>query len=196
MSIKKTILDKEELVYAILWFIAAVACAFFIILPAKQAKNATQNYDDYIGVTYTFKSSEFVHKYKHNDYYVITVEEEEKPLQIPEIYLSAVNKKNLAALAHGDTVQCYVEPNSNTNYAYSIVEMYRNNTPIITLEDHNANGIANATVGLIFIPILSIALLSMSIYHVVKFIKSRRDITSATGLCFLRLFVIGNAYPT
>ena len=172
MSIKKTILDKEELVYAILWFIAAVACALFIIIPAKQAKKAAQKHDDYISVTYTFRSSEYVHKYRNN-YYLITVEEEEKPLQIPDIYISAVNKNNLAALSSGDTVHCYVEHNSNKDYSYSIVEMYRDSTPIITLEDHNANGITNATVGLIFIPILSIALLSMSIYHVVKFIKNR-----------------------
>ena len=173
MSIKEKILGKEELVYAALWFIAAVACALFIIIPARQAKKATQKYDDYISVTYTFQSSEYIHQYKNNNYYLITVKEEEKPLQIPDIYLSAVNKKNLAALNSGDTVQCYVEPNSNTDYSYSIVEMYRDSTPIITLEDHNANGITNATIGLIFIPILSIALLSMSIYHVVIFFKTR-----------------------
>ena len=40
MPIKISILDKEELVYAILWFIAALAFALLIIIPVKQLKNA------------------------------------------------------------------------------------------------------------------------------------------------------------
>ena len=172
MSIKISILDKEELVYAILWFIAALVFALLIIIPVKQLKNATKNYDDYIKVTYTFQSSEYVNRYK-NTYYLITVEEEKKPLQTPEIYLSAVNKNNLSALSAGDRIQCYVEPCDSSDYSYYLVEMYKGSTAIMTMKDHNSKGKTNAVVGLIFLPILSTMLLSMSIYHVVKFIKER-----------------------
>ena len=161
-----------KLIVAVILLAVSICFGVFIIVPVGQYRGSFIEHEDLTCVIYTYKSSKYCRMYR-NQYYEINVNEEEKPLYVPEIYLPALNKKNLSALESGDIIQCYVKPCKQDAYAYELVEMNNGDTSVMSLRDFNAAGRRNAIIGFVVVPIISVTVLVCSIVYFVRYIKRK-----------------------
>lgn len=163
-----------KLIAAIVLFVIGVAIGLCLIIAVGQYREHTLEYDDLISVDYTFERSEY-YSYRRNEHYEIFVTEEEKPLRISSVYLSAVDEEKLASLVRGDRIACLGKESANSDFRYEAVQIVCGDTAVMTMESYRAAGVRNSVVGLIVISVFSLAMFSGALVYFVAYLKSKGD---------------------
>lgn len=162
------------LLSTILTLLFSIAFGLLMIVITNQHKDAGKGYDFYSIRTYTYVSSKKVKRYKSGSIYEINVTEEDKPLIVYNIAAPAVDNKLLSSLNEGDAITVYINTEKQMDeYSYEVVEIKSEGNIILSLSDHQKREKNNALAGYVVIPILSLMMLGVSIYFLVKFIKEK-----------------------
>lgn len=160
------------LLSTILTLLFSIAFGLLMIVINNQHKNAMKGYDSYSIRTYTYVSSKKVKRYKSGSIYEIIVIEEDKPLIVYNIAAPAVDNKLLSSLNEGEAINVYINTEKQMDeYSYEVVDIKYGDNIILSLAEHQKRGKNNALAGYIFVPLLSLMMLGVSIYFLVKFIK-------------------------
>ena len=160
------------LLSTILTLLFSTAFGLLMIVINNQHKNAVKGYDSYSIRTYTYVISKKVKRYKSGSIYEIIVIEEDKPLIVYNIAAPAVDNKLLSSLNEGEAINVYINTEKQMDeYSYEVVDIKYGDNIILSLAEHQKRGKNNALAGYIFVPLLSLMMLGVSIYFLVKFIK-------------------------
>ena len=152
--------------------VGLVGASFFIILTFVSLCMYNQKpltYNDVEYKEFTFEYFETKTVGKSGQAYAIYVKEEKQPLIIDSITASYGIRQKLYNINEGDTISCYVKPNSGV-YSYTIVELKHSET-IFSLDYHNEQHNRNGLIGIIAMPIFASASLVMTIVFAIKYKK-------------------------
>ena len=165
-------LPRKTQHYIAAWFLAAVS-AFLILLLVESALNIPllhATHEDFPRREYTFVSLRINEDPEDaRRTYLLTVEEEDLPLRIPDLMDSPQLRSRLEAFEAGDRFYCYVDENSASLEAvemgvYTYVAFY-------TLEEYQAE-LAVSLYSLL--PIGGVLLALSAGFSVWFFVKARR----------------------
>ena len=139
----------------------------FVSLSIYNQKSLT--YSDVEYKEFTFEYYEEKSVGKSGRCYHMYVKEEKLPLIIDSVIASYDMRQKLSAIKEGDTISCYVKPNSG-DFSYTIVEL-KYNEMIFSLDYYNEQNKRNGLIGLIAMPICAIALLVFTLIFAKKYKK-------------------------
>lgn len=148
----------ENIICITLCLILAIvfAVATFLNIDASESKGIS--YGETEKKTYTFVS---LHNTDTGTF--ITVEEEEDPVIITSISLNKADRDALAALAHGDVIECDVLPTQVPGASCEVAEIRKGEATLLSLDGYNAAHKENAGIGVIIAPVLSLLSLALAV---------------------------------
>lgn len=102
-------------------------------------------------------------------HFYVYVKEEEQPLIINSVTTTYDIKQKLYEVKEGDTISCYVKPNSG-KFSYTIVEL-KHNEMIFSLDYYNEQNKRDGLIGLIAMPICAIVFTVFTLIFAKKYKK-------------------------
>ena len=151
----------------VLVFIFAILA--FVSLYMYNQKPITYSDVEYKEFTFEYFETKNVGKSGQRYHIYIYVKEEKLPLIIDSVIASYDMRQKLSDIKEGDTISCYVKPNSG-DFSYTIVEL-KYNEMIFSLDYYNEQNKNNGLIGLIAMPICAIALLVFTLIFAKKYKK-------------------------
>ena len=155
-----------DMICGIVLAIIFVICTFTSLYSYNQ-KPLT--YSDVEYKEFTFEYSEEKGGKSSARHSYIYVKEEKQPLIINSVTTTYEINKKLWDIKEGDTISCYVKPNSGV-FSYTIVEL-KYNEMIFSLDYYNEQNNRNNLVGIIAMPIFAVASLVFTVIFAKKYNK-------------------------
>ena len=169
---KQENLQKKKKEYLTDMICGIVLVIIFVILTFTSLYSYNQKPLTYTDVEYKEFTVEYYEEKnvgKSGRCYYMYVKEEILPLIIGSVTASYDMRQNLSVLKEGDTISCYVKPNSG-KFSYTIVE-FKSQELIISLDYYNEQNKRDGLIGLIAMPICAIVFTVFTLIFAKKYKK-------------------------
>jgi hypothetical protein len=170
---KQQDLRKKKKAYFTDMICGIVLVIIFAILSFTSLYSYNQKPLTYTDVEYKEFTVEYFEerggKKSSSRHFYVYVKEEKQPLIINSVTTSYYIKQKLYEVKEGDTISCYVKPNSGA-YSYTIVEL-KYNEMIFSLDYYNEQNKSDNLIGLIVMPICAIVFTVFTLIFAKKYKK-------------------------